>query len=119
VTVKGPLTTARRTADVASLIGWVAMRAVDREAKRLDDAGKEQRNLEAAAEALRRVPDAAAAAAPQAGSSQPAPSAQARAPDPPASTDVKPVAPPARRPPPPVAAPKPFNLLDFLPAGGR
>ena len=100
----------------------MTMRAVDQEAKRLDDAEKEQRRLEAAAEALRRVPDAAAAAGPpQTGSLQPAPSAQARAPDLPTATEIKPIAPPIRRPPPPAAAPapKPFNLLEFFPGAGR
>jgi uncharacterized protein involved in outer membrane biogenesis len=123
VTVKGPLTTARRTAEVASLIGWVTMRAVDQEAKRLDDAEKEQRRLEAAAEALRRVPDAAAAAPPQTGSlqsaPQSAPSTQARAPDLPTPTEIKPATPPIRRPPAVAPAPKPFNLLEFFPTGGR
>jgi hypothetical protein len=114
VAVRGPLAAARRTADVASLIGWVTMRAVDQEAKRLDDAEKEQRRLEAAAEALRRVPDAAGATAPpQTGSL----STSGRAADLPPPTEIKPVTPPVRRSPPPVA--RPFNLLENFQSGTR
>ena len=118
VAVRGPLAAARRTADVASLIGWVTMRAVDQEAKRLDDAEKEQRRLEAAADALRRVPDAAAAASPpQTGSL----STSGRAADLPPPTEIKPVTPPARRSPPPVVPPvaRPFNLLENFQSGTR
>jgi uncharacterized protein involved in outer membrane biogenesis len=118
VAVRGPLTAARRTADVASLIGWATMRAVDQEAKRLDDAEKEQRRLEAAAEALRRVPDAAAATAPpQTGSLT-----SGRAADLPPPTEIKPLTPPARRSPPSVAPPpvaRPFNLLENFQSGIR
>jgi hypothetical protein len=121
VAVRGPLAAARRTADVASLIGWATMRAVDQEAKRLDDAEKEhekeQRRLEAAAEALRRVPDAAAASAPpQTGSL----STSGRAADLPPPTEIKPLTPPARRSPPSVAPPpvaRPFNLLENFQSG--
>jgi large subunit ribosomal protein L24 len=123
VAVRGPLTAARRTADVANLIGWATMRAVDQEAKRLDDAEKERRRVEAAAEALRRLPDPAAAAPAQTGTLPSAPAPQAstsgRAPDLPGPIDIKPVAPPVRRAPPPAAPPKPFNLMESLPAGGR
>ena len=123
VAVRGPLTAARRVADVASLIGWATMRAVDQEAKRLDDAEKERR-LETAAEAMRRLPDAAAAAPPQTGVLPPAPVPQAstagRAPDLPSPTEIKPVTPPVRRAPPPTSAPpKPFNLMEFFPTGPR
>jgi uncharacterized protein involved in outer membrane biogenesis len=128
VAVRGPLAAARRTADVAGLIGWVTMRAVDQEAKRLDDAEKEQKRAEAAAEALRRVPDAAGAAAPPLTGSVQTPSAQAstsgRAPDLPPAAEVKPAAPPVRRTAPPVAQPpvtRPFtfSLPDFFQSGGR
>src|SRR5262249_10281973 len=57
VTLRGPLTAARRSVDVSPLIGWATMRAVDQEAKRLDDAEKERKRLEAPADALRRQPD--------------------------------------------------------------
>ncbi len=125
VAVRGPLAAARRTADVANLIGWATMRAVEQEAKRLDDAERERRRLETATEALRRLPDAAAVAAPaQTGSLPSAPAPQAstfgRAPDLPGPTEIKPMAPPVRRTPAPTpAAPKQFNLLDSSPAGSR
>jgi uncharacterized protein involved in outer membrane biogenesis len=48
VAVRGPLTAARRSADVADLIGWSTMRAVDQESKRLDEAERERQRLEAA-----------------------------------------------------------------------
>ena len=67
VAVRGPLTAARRSVDVANLIGWATMRAVDQESKRLDDAEKERRRLEAAVEALRRQSEAATVAPPQTG----------------------------------------------------
>jgi len=67
VAVRGPLTAARRTVDIANLVGWAMMRAVDQEAKRLDAAEKERQRLEAAVEALRRQPDGAAVAPPQTG----------------------------------------------------
>jgi hypothetical protein len=65
VTVRGPLATARRSVNVTSLIGWATMRAVDQEAKRLDEAEKERRRLEAAADALRRQSDTGTAVPPQ------------------------------------------------------
>jgi hypothetical protein len=126
VAVRGPVAAARRTADVGSLISWVTMRAVDQEAKRLDDAEKEQKRLEAAAEALRRVPDAAAATAPPLTGSVQSPSAPpptlGRAPDLPPPTEIKPITPPVRRSGPPTVAPppvtRPFTLFDFQ-TGGR
>jgi hypothetical protein len=75
VTVRGPLTAARRSVDVTNIVGWVTMRAVEQEAKRLDDAEKERQRLEAAVEALRRQSDGAAVAAPQTGPSPSAPAA--------------------------------------------
>jgi uncharacterized protein involved in outer membrane biogenesis len=59
VTARGPLTAARRSVDVTSLIGWATMRAIDQEAKRLDDAEKERKRVEAAIEAMRRQSEAA------------------------------------------------------------
>ncbi|HLK83240.1 MAG TPA: AsmA family protein [Xanthobacteraceae bacterium] len=56
VTIRGPLTGARRSVDVSGLIGWATMRAVDEEAKRLDEAEKERKRLEAV-DALRRQSD--------------------------------------------------------------
>jgi len=75
VTVKGPLAAARRGVDVTSLIGWATMRAVDQEAKRLDEAEKERRRLEAAVDALRRQSDTGTAMTPQTGLSPSAPAA--------------------------------------------
>jgi uncharacterized protein involved in outer membrane biogenesis len=73
VTARGPLAAARRAVDVTNLIGWATMRAVDQEAKRLDDAERERRRLEAAVDALRRQSDAATVTPPQAGTSSSAP----------------------------------------------
>jgi hypothetical protein len=119
VAVRGPLTSARRVADVTNLIDWVTMRAVDQGAKRLDEAEKERQRSEAGA--LRRLPDATTAP-PQVGTLPPAQAPQAsstgRAPDLPTPTDSKPVAPPVRRAP-PSAQPKAFNLMESAPAGSR
>ena len=60
VTVRGPLTAARRSVDVTNLMGWATMRAVDQEAKRVDEAEKERRRVETAVEALRRQSDTGA-----------------------------------------------------------
>ena len=87
VAVRGPLTAARRSVDVANLIGWATMRAVDQESKRLDDAEKERRRLEAAVEALRRQSEAATVAPPQTGTS---PSGTSPSPPAPAGFDRRP-----------------------------
>jgi uncharacterized protein involved in outer membrane biogenesis len=114
VAIRGPLTAARRSVDVASLASWVTMQRVEQEAKRLDEAEKQQqRRIEAAAEpAPRRPTDGTAPATPEAGA------AQASTGNVPAAPEVKPA--PVRRPPPPPSPPsqpKPFNLLDLLPNG--
>jgi uncharacterized protein involved in outer membrane biogenesis len=57
VTARGPLSAVRRSVDVTNLISWATMRAIDQEAKRLDEAEKERRRTEAA-EALRRQSEA-------------------------------------------------------------
>src|SRR5262249_33158326 len=127
VTVRGPLTGARRFVDISDLIGWATMRAVDQEAKRLDDAEKERQRLEAAVEALRRLPDTATVAPPQTGTLPTAPAPQSstatRAADLPSPTDSKSVA-PSTRPapplvPPPPEQPNPLNRLKPLPPGTR
>jgi uncharacterized protein involved in outer membrane biogenesis len=64
VTIRGPLAAARRSIDVTSLIGWATMRAVDQEAKRLDEAEKERRRLEATVDAARRQSDTGTVAPP-------------------------------------------------------
>jgi len=119
VAIRGPLTAARRTVDVASLVGWVTMRAVDQEAKRLDDAEKERQRLETAIEALRRVPDAGPLAPPQPGALPPDPTPQAstakRAPDPSGPVDSRVAAPPNRRQP----HPKSLNPIESPPAASR
>jgi uncharacterized protein involved in outer membrane biogenesis len=74
VTVRGPLTAARRSVDVTNLIGWATLRAIDQEAKRLDEAEKERRRVEAAVEALRRQSDTGAVP-PQTSAPPPAPAA--------------------------------------------
>jgi hypothetical protein len=57
VTTRGPLSAARRNVDVASLINWSTMRAIDQEAKRLDEAERERRRVESTIDALRRQPE--------------------------------------------------------------
>lgn len=63
VAVRGPLTAARRSADVAALANWVTLQRVEQDAKRLDEAEKEQRRIEAAADVVRRPADGATAPA--------------------------------------------------------
>jgi len=53
IALKGPLGAARRTVEVSSLVNWLAMRAVDREAKRLEAAEQEAKRIQA--EAARRL----------------------------------------------------------------
>jgi uncharacterized protein involved in outer membrane biogenesis len=57
VTTRGPLSAARRNVDVASLINWSTMRAIDLEAKRLDEVERERRRVESTIDALRRQPE--------------------------------------------------------------
>jgi AsmA-like protein len=57
VTTRGPLSAARRSVDVAGLINWSTMRAIDQEAKRLDEAERERRRMEGTIDALRRQSD--------------------------------------------------------------
>ena len=58
VTTRGPLSAARRSVDTASLINWSTMRAIDQEAKRLDEAEKERKRVEATIDAMRRQSEA-------------------------------------------------------------
>jgi uncharacterized protein involved in outer membrane biogenesis len=58
VTARGPLSAARRSVDVASLINWSTMRAIEQEAKRLDEAEKERKRVESTIDALRRQSEA-------------------------------------------------------------
>ncbi len=121
VAVRGALGSARRTADVSSLIEWSMKRWMDQDAKTLEDVQQERRRIEAAAEVPRHQDDAggttgdvriAPAAAPPA-------AAMTRAPDQPAPADTKP--PPVRRAAPQQPAqpsPKPFNPLELF-WGGR
>lgn len=121
VTVKGPLDSARRSADVAALVNWLTARAVEQETKRLEEAERERKRLEAP-ERLR--PDAVIApAAPEAVTAT-----LGRAPELPAPVEVKPPPVPRRVPSsppmvqslPPVAPPAlapPLPLSDFLTRG--
>jgi large subunit ribosomal protein L24 len=83
VTVRGPLGAAQRTIDATTLSAWLTLRAVDREARRIDA-------LEAA-RAPSIVPSETAPA--ETGTVVPPPS--------PAMATPHPIAPPARRPAPP------------------
>lgn len=75
VTLRGPLTAARRSVDVSTLVGWATMRAVEQEAKRLDEAEKERKRSEPPADAVRRQPDTATGAPATAGTLPSAPAA--------------------------------------------
>jgi uncharacterized protein involved in outer membrane biogenesis len=61
ITLKGPFGAVRRTVEVSSLVNWLAMRAVDQEAKRLEVAEQEAKRIQAeearrlAAEKARRA----------------------------------------------------------------
>jgi large subunit ribosomal protein L24 len=48
VALRGPLTSPDKTVDVSALTGWLTLRAVDRESKRLEEAEAKRRALEAA-----------------------------------------------------------------------
>ncbi len=122
VMVKGPVGAARRSVDVAALVNWLTLRSVEQEAKRLDEAEKEHKRLEAAAAALRHARETTASTAPaDTGSRQPSPQASAlgRPAETPAPIEVRPLAQPKPRAPSPSPRPAPFNLLESFPAGGR
>jgi hypothetical protein len=118
VSVKGPLDSARRSADVTALVNWLTARAVDQETKRLEEAERERKRLESP-ERLR--PDAVASpSGPEAVTAT-----LGRAPELPAPIEVKPPpvvrrapsSPAAQLPPPapspPLLAP-PLPLSDFF-----
>jgi large subunit ribosomal protein L24 len=48
VALRGPITSPDKTVDVSALTGWLTLRAVDRESKRLEEAEAKRRALEAA-----------------------------------------------------------------------
>src|SRR5690606_12741951 len=84
VSIKGPVAAPRRSIDTSALVGWLTLRAVDREAKRLE---AEQREIErrvrlnaAIEERLKRLATPAPPAPAQPTASTPAP---ARMPPPP------------------------------------
>ncbi|MEA2928673.1 MAG: hypothetical protein QOG38_1101, partial [Hyphomicrobiales bacterium] len=93
VTLKGPVATPKRTIDVSALSGWLMLRSVERQARRLDAIESERRDAS-------REPE-------------PAPAAPTPAPSPPVSaalpsattTDVPPMAPEAAPAPPAPARP--------------
>jgi large subunit ribosomal protein L24 len=57
VNARGPLTAAQRSVDVAGLISWATMRAIEQESKRLDDIEKERKRVETLIESQRRQSD--------------------------------------------------------------
>ncbi|MCL2430716.1 MAG: hypothetical protein FWD12_15945 [Alphaproteobacteria bacterium] len=54
VTARGPLTAAKRTVDVTSLVNWSTQRAIELETRRLDDAEKERKRVESLVDSIRR-----------------------------------------------------------------
>ncbi len=122
VTVKGPLDSARRSADVTALVNWLTARAVEQETKRLEDAERERKRLESP-ERLRPDAMVVAPSTPEAVTAT-----LGRAPELPAPVEIKPPPVPRRVPsspavvqsspqPPPLAPPLP--LSDFFQPGIR
>lgn len=67
VALKGPLDAPRRTIDVSPLVGWLTLQAVDREAKKLEEAEREAKRRERInAELEERMKRAAPATPPEA-----------------------------------------------------
>lgn len=67
VNARGPLTAAQRSVDIAGLISWATMRAIEQESKRLDEIERERKRVEALIESQRRQSEAAR----QSGNKQP------------------------------------------------
>jgi large subunit ribosomal protein L24 len=96
VTVKGPIGAPSRNADVASLVGWLTLRAVERESRNVEAAEREAKRLQAIArEAKRREEMEAARRALETGSLPVPPaadtSALGRLPALPPPIDIRPV----------------------------
>jgi len=94
VTLKGPIGTPKRTIDVSALSGWLMLRSVERQARRLDAIESERRDAS-------REPEPAPTAPPPA----PSPPVSAALPSP-TTTDVPPMAPEAAPAPPAPARPQ-------------
>ena len=62
IALKGPVDAPRRTVEVASLVNWLTMRAVEQEAKRLEAAEQEAKRIQAQEEARRLAEEARRAA---------------------------------------------------------
>ncbi len=62
IALKGPVDTPRRTVEVASLVNWLTMRAVEQEAKRLAAAEQEAKRIQAQEETRRLAEEARRAA---------------------------------------------------------
>jgi large subunit ribosomal protein L24 len=75
VALRGPIDSPRRSVDVSALVGWLTLRAVDLQAKRLKDAEAERRRGE---ETIRRANEEAARRAAAAEAARRAAEAQAR-----------------------------------------
>jgi large subunit ribosomal protein L24 len=118
VMLKGPLAAPKRTVDVSALSGWLMLRSVDRQAKRLDAIESERRDAAA------REPEPAPAISPPVSAALPAPAPPDAAPEPaparpqraprPATTSRAPALPPAAEqlpalPPPLEISPAPAN----------
>jgi hypothetical protein len=113
VSIRGPLTAARRRADVANLVSWVTIERVEQESKRLEEAEKEHQRLEAQASsaASSTTSSTTSSTAPPATSSASSPPGRSSDGAAPAPSEARPPA--ARRGAPP--APKPFSLMDLIP----
>lgn len=96
VTLKGPLPAPKRTIDVSALSGWLMLRTVERQAKRIDAIESERRDA-----AAREPEPATTAPAPP----PPSPPVSAALPAP--ATDAAPIAVPAPPPAPPPRVQRP------------
>ncbi|MBX6426984.1 MAG: AsmA family protein [Variibacter sp.] len=92
---RGPLSAPQRSVDVSALVGWLTLRAVDQQARRLQAAETERRRVE---EAVRRAQEEAARRAAEEEAARRAAEAEARR-HAPAGGSPAPSAPPASGPP--------------------
>jgi large subunit ribosomal protein L24 len=126
VTLKGPLSAPKRTVDVSALSGWLMLRSVDRQAKRLDAIESERRDAAPREpEPLPAPPVSAALPAPTTDAAPiavppppvaPAPLRQQRPVRPPTTSRASPAEQPPALPPPLEITPAPGNARPHRPA---
>lgn len=125
IALKGPLAAPQRTIDVSALAGWLTIRSVDRQAKKLQalEASRREALPHAAAPAPAPHPPAAKPSAPKPSALEPSALEQAKrepAPAPPSPPSAAPVAPAVPKPMavpvvPAISAPKPAAAVEGRP----